>query len=99
MYFLSPIGGGDSTVCRASCAVFYSDARAPGAVFHSDTKVRYFTDISISFKIHICQAGTNVLVVIIDHLNDFDFISIQNTEIVNSQVTRAPTQLSGATLP
>ena len=40
LYFLSPIGGGDSTVCRASCAVFYSDTRATGAVFYSDTNIR-----------------------------------------------------------
>ena len=40
LYFLSPIGGGDSTVCRVSSAVFYSDKRAPGAVFYSDTNIR-----------------------------------------------------------
>ena len=43
----------DSTVCRASCAVFYSDTRAPGAVFHSDTKVRQWTEISLSVQRNI----------------------------------------------
>ena len=54
LYFPSPIGGGDSTVCRASSAVFYSDTRARGAVFHSVEKFRQYIDISISFKSIIC---------------------------------------------
>merc|ERR1712110_764614 len=33
----TPYRGGGSRVCRASCAVFYSDSKVPGAVFHSDT--------------------------------------------------------------
>ena len=35
-----PIRGRGSTVCRASCAVFYSYTKVRGAVFYSDTKVR-----------------------------------------------------------
>ena len=52
--FPPPYRGGDSTWCRASCAVFYSDTRVPGAVFHSDTKFRQYIDISFPLTIHIC---------------------------------------------
>ena len=51
--FLLPYRGGDPRVCRASCAVFYSDTMAPGAVFHSDTKVWQLTDILICFENNI----------------------------------------------
>ena len=52
--FLLPIRGGDSRVSQAFCAVFYSDARARGAVFYSDTQVWQWIAISIIFKNHIC---------------------------------------------
>ena len=49
--FLSPIRCGDSRVCRAFCAVFYSDTKARGAVFYSDSRASsavFYSDTKVS---------------------------------------------------
>ena len=81
LYFLSPIGGGDSTVSQASCAVFYSDTRAPGAVFYSDTSPYRGGDSTVSrasctvYYQQMITDGKLCLFVVISSIDDHSMIN------------------------